>query len=433
MDKDFLADYSAKELEEDDKLASLIEHGQFEVAREFSRRRIGRLGEPVGRSARGLSLWPQIPFFGTIIVSLSPFAEPSFKLVHGFSTSEIDRLVDFARETNRVAFVLNDDPKEFAGLDFLDPIFTEMQPTVDNTLPDSLFTQRLDEYMIYRDEFDTLARANFYQYMSGVTQVMRESLGPSADRSTSWASNLMHTYACLGILGYEDIKQAIADCMVESPQAAHAMLLSLDILLIGPTLDPYRAIPNVSHDELKSWEATTRLQSSGDDVYQRMLKQTDRIRFPSEIGKFLMTKLQKYPETLDACRFVCGLYDQHELRRVVNSLQRAISKKDYSAIESEANRLSMALDHIWVDSEHLERKRNAISAGMTVGLGLVGSIVSGPIGPAIGGLLGGLGFQVLEQILQVKTDSISDSLSRWITPDYLVNIYEFKRDHGIKS
>jgi hypothetical protein len=162
-------------------------------------------------------------------------------MVHGFSASEIDRLVDFARETKRVTFVLNDDAREFVGLDFLDPIFTEMQPTMDNVLPTSLFAERLDEYMRYRDEFDTLARVKFYQYMSAVTEFMRESLGPSADRSIGWASNLMHTYACLGILGYEDIKQAIADCIVDSPRAAHAMLLSLDMLLTGPSLDPHRA------------------------------------------------------------------------------------------------------------------------------------------------------------------------------------------------
>jgi hypothetical protein len=121
------------------------------------------------------------------------------------------------------------------------------------------------------------------------------------------------------------------------------------------------------------------------------------------------------------------------LRQVVNSLQRAVSEKDYSAIESGTSRLSEALDNVWADSRHVERNRNAISAGMTIGLGLVGSIASGPIGPAIGGLLSGFGFQVLEQILQVKTDSISDRLSKWITPDYLVNIYEFKREHAIKS
>jgi len=433
MDKDFLTDYSSKQLNDDDKLADLLEHSQFEAAREFSRTRIGALGEPVGRSARGFSLWPQIPFFGTIIVPLSPFAEPAFKMVHGFSASEIDRLVDFARETKRVTFVLNDDAREFVGLDFLDPIFTEMQPTMDNVLPTSLFAERLDEYMRYRDEFDTLARVKFYQYMSAVTEFMRESLGPSADRSIGWASNLMHTYACLGILGYEDIKQAIADCIVDSPRAAHAMLLSLDMLLTGPSLDPHRAIPNISREELERLQALTSGQGPGGDAHQNILTQPDRIRFPSEIGKFLMSKLQNYPETLDACRFVCGLYDHHDLRQVVNSLQRAVSEKDYSAIESGTSRLSEALDNVWADSRHVERNRNAISAGMTIGLGLVGSIASGPIGPAIGGLLSGFGFQVLEQILQVKTDSISDRLSKWITPDYLVNIYEFKREHAIKS
>lgn len=436
MDKGFLTDYSVKQLEEDTKYTELLVESKFEAAREFSKARIGRLDEPVGRSAQFLSLWPQVPFFGTIIVPLSPFTEPHFKLFHGFGASEIDDLVDFARETNRVAFVLNDVAEEFVGLDFLDPIFTEMKPTMDVVYPPPLLAERMEEYMSYRNEFDTLARINFYKYMDKINQLMSPTLGPSADRSISWATNLMHTYAYLGTMGYKDIKEAIADCIVESPYTAHGMLLSLDHLLISPMTDLYGSIHNITIEQVERWKSVAGRvgfqQGSGSNLYKSMLREEKGMQFPSDIGRFLMRKLHNYPETLDGCRFVCGLYEQYDLRRIVTSLQQAISEKDYSAIASKAGQLSEALDKVWADSSKVERNKNAIRAGMTISLGLVGAVASGPIGPFFGGILGGLGFQVAEQILQVKTDSISDKLSKWITPNYLVNIYEF-REHGMKS
>lgn len=437
MDKEFLTDYAMKQFEEDTRYAQLLAENNFEAAREYSHARIGKLSEPVGRSTQFLSLWPQVPFFGTTIVPLSPFTEPHFKVFHGFGASEIDRLVDFAKETNRVAFVLNDDAKEFAGLDFLDPIFTEMKPTMDIAFPPILLSQRKKEYMNYRDEFDTLAQINFYRYMENVTQLMSDDLGPSADRSTSWASNLMHTYACLGTLGYEDIKQAIADCIVESPFTAHGMLLSLDHLLVSPMMDAYGAIHNISIGQVERWKSVARevglRQGHGDKLSGRILSREKEMQFPSEIGRFLIRKLHNYPETLDGCRFVCGLYEQYELRQLVNSLQRAISEKDYAGITSNAGELAEALDKVWADSRRIDRNKNAIRVGMTLGLVLVGAVASGPIGPVSGGLLGGLGFQVAEELLKVKTESISDKLSEWTAPSYLLNIYEFNRQHGLKS
>jgi hypothetical protein len=430
MDKDFLTDYAAKQLEEDMKFAQLLLGSKFEAAREFSKARIGKLVEPVGRSAQYFSLWPQVPFFGTITVPLSPFSEPHFKVHHGFGASDIDDLVDFARNTSRIAFVLNDSAEEFAGLDFLDPIFTEMKPTMDITFPPRLLAERQKEYMSYITEFDTLARINFYRYMDKITQLMTQSLGPSADRSINWATNLMHTYAYLGTMGYNDIKEAIADCIVESPYTAHGMLLCIDQLLVSPMTDPYGAIHNITTEQVNRWKSVAgRLGlHHGSKVYESILREGKDMQFPSEIGRFLTRKMHNYPETLDGCRFVCGLYDKYELRRIVVSLQQAISQKDYSSISSNASQLSEALDKVWDDSSQAGRNKKAISAGMTIGLGLVGAVASGPIGPLSGGLLGGLGFQVVEQILDVKTDSISDRLSKWVTPNYLVNIYEFRQD-----
>jgi hypothetical protein len=436
MDKEFLTDYAAKQLEQDTRFAKLLEEKKFEEAKQLSDARIGGLEKPVGRAAQFASLWPQVPFFGTIIVPLSPFSEPHFTTYHGFHSSEIGEIVNFAKQTHRVKFVLNDPADEFAGLDFLDPIFKEMRPTMDNVYPPQELTHRMKEYMDCYSEFDALARINFYRYMETISRQMRPLLGPGADQSTSWASNLMHTYAFLGSMGYVDMKQTIGDCLIESPRVAHTMLLSLEHLLVSPVTDPYGAIHNVTSEDVARWKSATAEAALGHGLprnyYERVAEERKDVQFPSEIGRFLIRKLHNYPDTLDGCRYVCGLYDQHELRRIVISLQQAISKKDFSAISSESDQLSKALDEAWSDSKQLERNRNAIRGGMTFGLGLVGTLAALPFNPALGGLLFGLGFQVLDQVIQLKTDSISDRLSKAVTPDFLINIYEFKRDHSSK-
>jgi hypothetical protein len=434
LDKEFLADYCVKQLEVQANFMGLVEKGDAEAAKEFYRGKIGRLERPLGRAASFLSLWPQIPFFGTIIVPLTPFAEPYFKQFHGFDPSEVGRLVDFAKDTNRITFVLNDDPKEFEGLDFLDPVFNEIKPVAEIGLPVSVIEDRKKDYDRYCKEFDTLSGISFYRYLSTVAAFsLNGQLGPASEGKLSMAKHLMHVYAELGVLGFDEILMAIRDQLVEAPIVAHSMLNLTEELLIGSATDPSGATRNLSREYLEKFQILANHPSlQGDNTAKALFGHAKEMQCSCDIGKFLMRKLTYYPDSFEACQLVCGLYDHRDLRKVLTSLEKAIKEGDYATFQSSANEFSKALDEVWADTSQVKNRANEIGLALTIGLGLVGTIASGPVGPVAGGLMAMLGYNVADRIVGWKTDSLSEKLARLITPNYLVNIYDFKGEHNLR-
>jgi hypothetical protein len=89
--------------------------------------------------------------------------------------------------------------------------------------------------------------------------------------------------------------------------------------------------------------------------------------------------------------------------------------------------LDEILDNIWSDSHKIGGERQAISYGISIGLGVAGFFATaGLLG--IGGLLASLGFVVTEKVL---ANHVSEKFAKMINQDYLYNIYDFQKRYPI--
>lgn len=90
MDKEFLEDYTAKEQEEIEKYHKKILNGSINLEEQYPpKSRFNKINDPVGRVIPNKSIWPQIPLFGSSIVSLMPVKKNEFSSL-GFNLSDID-------------------------------------------------------------------------------------------------------------------------------------------------------------------------------------------------------------------------------------------------------------------------------------------------------------------------------------------------------
>jgi len=426
LDEEFLSNYSAKEGEESDRLNAISD---IDVARKKYRTRFRRLNAPIARNAPTENLWPQIPMYGTLIIGLSPFSTKHFEPHHGFHPSDANRLVDFAKDTGRVGFVLTEDPQEYSGLDFLDPIFTELKPPSDFAFFSHPTIQDSRSYRDTKVEFDTLSRIKFYRHIENlISESSTEGVFGSGADPRHVVSYLSHVFAALGTLGYDELKRIVSDALIEDPRQAFDLLGLLDMLVVRPRTDPLDAISNIGRDVLERSPGLSRLATVELPLKASKVLR-ERIHTP-ELGQFLMKKLAPYPESFEACRAMCDKYDHFELHQIMNSLQQAVMSEDYARIGFNAENLSEALDKIWLDANKFGEKTRMVRAGLTIGLAVMGAAAAGPVAP-VGGLLAGLGYTITEKILELKTDSISERIAKSLTPNYLVNIFDFKEKHGL--
>jgi hypothetical protein len=425
LNKEVLSDYGLRERQENKKAIALAT-SDLAAGKKYYKSSYTLLNAPVGWHAPYESIWPQIPIYGTLIIALSPIATERFGAYHGFQTSDIDRLVSFAKDTGHVAFVLNGQPEEYVGLDFLNPIFTEFRPRVELGLFGTEFTSQVDKFKEAFIEFDTLASLSFYKYAKTISKeqdVLRE-FGPGVD-VYSRVKLSANAFAALEMLGYHEIKEVISRALTEEPVLALRLLNTLNTLIVDPRADPFDAIHNVTQRTIENTIADL-----GKDVNVR-LDQDSHLSI-CEIGKFLMNKLSPYPTSFEACRAMCDTYKHYDLQQVMLALQQAARAEDYSEIKSESEQLSEILENIWNDTSKIGSRVNLIRAGIPLSIALLGEVAAGPIGAVTGGLLAKLGYEVLEKFMEMKTDSISEKIAKYSAPNYLVNVFNFKKRYDLK-
>src|SRR5437879_13276652 len=123
MDKKFLAEYSSREKAAHSKfLNNVIKQKTYAQYPDASRP--GRLKNPIIQSEPHIysldneKIWSQIPFAGSLIVSLPNLPENMCLNHNGFEPSDIPKLIDLAKETGKVKFTLQGDPLSYLGLDY---------------------------------------------------------------------------------------------------------------------------------------------------------------------------------------------------------------------------------------------------------------------------------------------------------------------------
>ena len=412
MNKEYLIDYEKRELEEHEKYKKMLINGKFDVNNIFPpENRFVKLSRPIAWSMTAEDFWPQIPISGSTIQMLFPIKKEFFKKTHGYESSDIDRIIDFIKETGKIQYVIDWPPTAFEGLDFLEPVFSELKPPTYPIAIEDFFSVDEKEVNEIEIEFDTFSEINFHRFIWDIFS--HESSKPEL-----LVGKRMHDfkidYIILKLLGKEDIIENLIDLIISDPPEAYKMFIILGSFITVPLIDPLRGSFNYPMDLIEK---------------AVQYKKVEQPTFPCEIGKFLMKKIIHYPDSLTACQEIIAHYQDYDLQKVVTALNNGIKTTNFYLVNETKEKLSDILELIWTDKS-IANKIKGITYGVPLSLAVLGAISFGPIG-AIGGLLGGLGFSVGSQFLQIKTDDLSERIAKRLSTSYQVNIYNFKEKYKL--
>jgi len=421
MDREFLADYETKENEAVKRFGRSFLRGDFDTNEGYpSRCRFPKMKDPLAWSASMCSIWPQIPLCGSLLIHLHPRINPDeFRILHGFDVADIERLVDFARDTGKVQFALAADAHHFEGMNFLDPIFKELKPPTIYTIP---YYDIIGEELARKigTEFETIAGIDFTSTFASQTReyVSGATLGYIEKRLMNYRMD----YIVLKALGYEKITDAMDDALLMDYPEAIRLFHVYGNLIASPSVTPMRLMYNHTLEEIKSMGKT---DTNVVDLQQ--------IPLPFEIGKFLFQKLVPISESYQSCVEIVSHYQEEDLYRVFEALNTGVQSRDLDKISVKSSELSVILENIWCDAKRLFRTSQILSYGIPIDLAVIGSIVglSAGVGPTMG-FLAGLGYKVMEQVIKVGSDSITQKIAKIGEPNYISAIFDFQRKHQIR-
>ena len=415
MDRDFLNDYYKREQELFNYELNKSKKGEFTYP---PKKRFIKLMEPIGKSVGMNEIWSQIPFYGSTVIPLFPRNDKKeFEFIHGFNISDIPRIVDYAKDTGKIQFTLTTNALNYLGLDFLDPIFKEIKPPC--YLSPSMSNWYGEDFVNQaRIEFYTIAEINFIEQLHEIYKYSSLPIDYLNKRLNDFASD----YIILKANGYSEIIEDLNEAMLSDFEWALNLFNSFGNFIAVPlhqTMDMVltidRELFNIASSEFRKYDKNQVIHSIGYDI-----------------GKILMNKLTLYPTSFEASKDVISAYNQEDLYSLLNSINIGIKEKEIDLINSSTADLSLVIDNIWDDAKNIGDNINYIRTGLPISLGLIGTLAAGPIG-GVGGLLAGLGLNAVEKILEIKTDAISETLIKKVSPNYLVTIYDFKKKYQARN
>jgi len=411
--KEFLEDYEKKELERIEKFLKRLEEGKISLGEIYPpKNRFIKLKEPIAFSPAGAPVWSVVPFYGSTIITLVPRSDKSkfdefHNLSEGFTSRDIDKMIDLVKETGRIQFVISNFPTFYKNLEFLEPLFTELNPPmIPNTLLAIIGERKYKEYFT---EFDTLAQFGFKRYISHFVDTR---LGK--DYIHKIAGDYAFSYIALKFLGYDELVEEIEYLMITNPHRACQLFTVFGNMIALPSFNSLKGICNFRQEELTAAYELGKPYG----IEPRAI--------PCEIGRFILRKLVRYPENLNGCWEIIQYYDDNELYKVLNALNEGVKEKKIDIIKDKRIDLNEILDTIW--NETAKIKRNADIARVAIGLlGCLSANLSST------GVLAGLGFAVIDKIVGLKLDSVGEKFAKFFSPNYLVTIYDFKKKNNIQK
>lgn len=416
--KEFLEDYAMKEEQEYHSFCQKSKERKIPSEERYpSLSRFVRAREPIAVPPARDNVWCTVPFYGSTIITLFPRTDrqrfDELNSAHGFTSRDIDRMIDAVKQTGRIQFSILD-PRVYANLDFLEPLFRELRPPTLRTL-DLAETVGEKNFNEYREEFWTLADFGFEHLVSSVLR----KLDPAVD-ARYMSIRLQHytdDYIALKCLGYHELADDIGNAMITDPSYAMELFAVFGNLVAVPSINRVKAVYNFSRDEL----------ARAAEIGKRYDVKIQH-RIPHEIGKFILENIVFYPQTLDGCMEVLQHYDERELWKVVHDLNEGIKNTKPDLIDEKKQKLSEVLDAVWKDADKIRVKGFVISGGISLAIGIVGELVTGTPGV---GLLSALGFQCVDRLLGIRVDSLSETMAKLVSPNYMVAVYDFKSRHPL--
>lgn len=425
MDNEYLDDYAQKEREEFGKLESAIKEGRFTYGKDRypSDERFFKLQDPVAvtvgaETTSWDSIWAQIPFSGSLILLIPPYSQRIFEKVF-FEVSEIPEVIDFIKKSGRLQIALNNTPLAYAGLDYMKPLLEQLRPPYCHGAPGFIFETE-KEMKKHVHVFFTLASVKFLKFLKEAT---------SRIDSRFYEATLIQfqvTYAILKA-GQYFIAEDIEDLLIDDPVKAFTLLCVCRDFVVDPITD---LRSNIRNHGLENARRAQMLPP----FYRPQL------RFPCEIGKFLMEKMTYAPKDMRGCNQMIDNYDAYDLRKVQSALNEAIITNCPDAVNRSAEELSEILDNIWSDRT-IPRRIENMKIGLPVSIaavgGIAGLVTGGPLGAAsgvgIGDFLTKLGFKVgektIEKLFDIKGSEVAEKVAKLRTKNYQANIYDFQKKY----
>ena len=417
MDKEFLIDYEAREKEEIKKFVQKFREGKIRDRYPLPDRL--KLNEPYTKSIAGERIWNQIPLYGTTIIALKPTKKEIFEKVHGLDIEDIDRLIDFAKETGRVQFSLAESPTRYIKMDFLEPVFRELQPPKLTHIPlDCIVTNK--EIEKSSDEMiRLLENSSSLDFIKKYVEKKYYKLVISPD---DVKRGIIDDLIRLKLMGYED-----------SVKDFTRSLTSIDTTKIISLLEAIHDLFFFSFDPLKGVKSFKRQDIR--ELHERFplnLNIPKEKELPCEVGKFLNDKLKLIiPKNLDGGIELSDEYDLYDLRKIMGALSVAVEKEKIDVINEKSKETSVIFENVWSDADKLKGKINIFRHGISFGIGIIGVVASLPIS-GVGGLLSGLGFEVADKVADIKAyRSISEKIAEWRMQSHIIHVYDFKKKYKL--
>ena len=310
VDREYLEDFEQKEHAEYERLLKRIKEGKFsfENDRFPPDERFVNLQKPVAvttlEGANARNLWAQIPFSGSLIILLPPFSRSIFERSL-FKVSEIPKIIDFIEETGKLQVALSSaDVLAYEGLDYLDPFFNELKPPVYTAISPYIWENEKEVQKVV-DTFYTLGRVRYLSFLSKISQPYTQHSFPISLRVH------LATYITLK-LGHYTVVEDIENLMIDDPEMALSLFSICGYFILSPIRDLRSNLRNFTLEDIKSAQSLP------------LVYQPQEIRFPCEIGKFLLKKLTYAPQGFRACCDIIDHYDSYDLQKVQRSLNEGI-------------------------------------------------------------------------------------------------------------
>lgn len=413
MDREYLEDYNQKALDEYKRLvARKVLEGNFSFEKDKypPDNRFTNLQKPVGllslKAAHSGNLWATVPFCGSSVLPLSPYPPQVFER-YFFKITEIPKIIDFIKETGRLQVALRDAPIDYVGLDYLDPFFKELKPPVIEPVPFSIFANE-KEVQTASDAFFTLGKVKFLEFLRKASEMI------SSRMFNLLTKRYFHVFVTLK-LGHFTLIEDIESLMIDDPSEAVRLLSLYGRFITNPLRDLRFDLRNFSLEDIR------------ESRFLPLVYRPREVRFPCEIGKFLLEKLTYAPKGMRACNELIDHYDAYDLQKVLESMNEAVVANHPDIINKSAQELSEILDNIWKDPT-IPRLVKGLKIGVPLSMAVVGSVAAGPIGAA-GGFLAGLGFNVAHRFINIETAGLSEKLAKMVTKSYQANIFDFKKKY----
>jgi len=415
LDREYLEDYEQKEREEYDRLVvKKIEEGKFDFEKDRypPDERFVKLQKPVvGTTLTGANytnIWSQVPFCGSLIINLPSYPRDVFEK-RLFKTSDIPKIIDFVKETGRLQVAFNDPMKFYKGLDFLDPFFEELEPPRTSYLPPHVLgTQREIRNASY--SFVTLANIRLSDYFM---EMIKNSGRPLRQYEINM-QGFLGTYVFLKLGGYA-VLEDIQNLMVDDPRSA-MVLLNVCLKFIQ------RPLCTLRYDSMDF-----SFEDVGTTKVLPIVYRPQNIRFPCEIGKFLLKRLTYAAQDMRACYELMDHYDAYDLRKVQESLNEGIVTNHPDIINKNREEFSQILDNVWNDPS-VPRQIKNLKRGLPMSIAAMGTAVSAFTG-GIEGFLAGLGFSVGTEFLKAEIEGLSERIVKFFSRSYQANVYDFKKKY----